>query len=178
MTNILIATDGSDHADKALDVACDLAVQRHADLKILHVLMDDKEPAEMMNLLVLQSRGGGLLQGLKEAAEATDQEPGAEAIMQDQTQPLHHVSKDILTEIGQMVLAAAEEHGRSRGINVELLPIADSSPAEAILRAAEEHQAGTIVMGCRGIGDFEAFALGSVSHEVCQKAACTCVTVK
>lgn len=178
MTTILVATDGSEHADKALDVACDLAVQRQAELKILHVRMDDKEPAEMMRLLVLESRGGGLLQSLREAANAKDDEPTAEAIMRDQKQPLHHVAPQVLDEIGQMVLADAEAHAGARGLEADILPIATTKAADAILAAAREQQVGTIVMGCRGLGDFEAFALGSISHEVCQKADCTCITVK
>lgn len=178
MTKILVATDGSDHADKALDVACDLANERKADLRILHVRMDDKEPAEMMKLLVLQARGGGLMQTLKDAAESAGDNLSAEAIMQDQNRPLHHVPTEVLEEIGQMVLADAEEHARSRGLTPEILPIATSKPAAAILSAAEDHQSSIIVMGCRGIGDFEAFSFGSVSHEVCEKAACTCITVK
>lgn len=178
MATILVATDGSDHADRALDVACDLAAQRQQDLKILHVRMDDKEPAEMMRLLVLQARGGGLMQTLKEAAKAADQEPSAEAIMQDQGRPLHRVAPEVLEEIGQMVLAAAEEHARSRKVTAATLPIAAAKPAEAILAAAAEHQADVIVMGCRGVGDFEAFSFGSVSHEVCRKATCTCIAVK
>jgi len=178
VTTILVATDGSDHADKALDVACDLANERKAELKILHARMDDKEPADMMKLLVLQARGGGLMQTLKDAADRSGDEPSPEAIMQDQSRPLHHVSTQVLEEIGQMVLADAEEHCRSRGLNSEVLPIAVAKPAAAILAAADELDAAIVVMGCRGVGDFEAFSFGSVSHEVCEKANCTCITVK
>ena len=177
MTSILVATDGSAHADKALDVACDLAAQRRAELKILHVRMDDKEPAEMLGLLVLESRGGGLMKVLKDAADAAPDQVTAEEVMQDQGRPIHHVSTQVLEEIGQMVLVDAEEQARSRGVAAEILPIAAAKPAEAILTAAKEHKVGSIVMGCRGLGEIQAISFGSVSQQVCRQAPCTCIAV-
>lgn len=176
MPNILVATDGSEHADKALEVACDLAARRGAGLKILHVRMDDKEPSEMLGLLVLQARGGGLLQALQDAAAAPEQ-VSAEEIMSDHSRPHHPVAPKILEEIGQMVLADAEEQARSRGLEAEVLPIAACKPAQAILEAAAAHDVGTIVMGSRGLGEMQAMIFGSVSQEVCRNASCSCIMV-
>jgi nucleotide-binding universal stress UspA family protein len=38
--------------------------------------------------------------------------------------------------------------------------------AKIIVEAARDHQAGVIVLGCRGRGDLSALLLGSVAHQV------------
>jgi nucleotide-binding universal stress UspA family protein len=51
-------------------------------------------------------------------------------------------------------------------------------PARTIVHVAEQLEVDCIVMGSRGLGDFEGLLLGSVSHKVASLAKCTCVTVK
>ena len=43
MKTILMPTDGSEPAVKALDVALDLACQHEANVRLMHVLLRDKE---------------------------------------------------------------------------------------------------------------------------------------
>ena len=50
MKTILIPTDGSAAADKALDLALDLAECKGAKIKLFHVLLRDKEPDELLRL--------------------------------------------------------------------------------------------------------------------------------
>jgi len=174
---ILVATDGSKHAEKALDVACDLAAQHGASLKILHVRMADKEPTELLGLPVLEAEGAALKARLQAAADAPTGEVSAEEIMQDPGRPLHKVAPQILEEVGRLVLAAAEEQARGRGLAAEALPMAVAKPAEAILAAAASEKADGIVMGCRGLGEIQAISFGSVSQQVCRAAKCTCIAV-
>jgi len=49
--NILVANDGSKHADKALDVAAELASEQDVELAILHVLMHGGVPAGFQRAL-------------------------------------------------------------------------------------------------------------------------------
>lgn len=44
--------------------------------------------------------------------------------------------------------------------------------AQSICEAADEHGAGLIVMGSRGLSDFAGLLLGSVTHKVIQLASC------
>ena len=50
MKKILVPTDGSEVAIKDLEVALDLARLHHATITLLHVLLRDKEPAQLLRL--------------------------------------------------------------------------------------------------------------------------------
>ena len=49
--NILVATDGSDHADKALDIACDLAQKYGSRLTILSVYRHHSMPGSTHSMV-------------------------------------------------------------------------------------------------------------------------------
>jgi nucleotide-binding universal stress UspA family protein len=52
----------------------------------------------------------------------------------------------------------------------EIAEVAYQGTCHAILDAANQHDAGLIVLGKRGLSTFQAFVLGSVSHGVAQQA--------
>ncbi|EIJ41904.1 universal stress protein UspA-like protein [Beggiatoa alba B18LD] len=47
ITNILVAIDGSEHAIKAFDLACDLAVKYHAQITAVYVIENFEVPSEL-----------------------------------------------------------------------------------------------------------------------------------
>ncbi len=49
--------------------------------------------------------------------------------------------------------------------------------SQAILRVAQVHKADLIVIGSRGLGDWQAMVLGSVSHKVVHHAPCPVLIV-
>ena len=57
MQIILVPTDGSEWADKALDLALDLAKQHGAAIKLLHVMLRDKEPHHLLRLPEINAVG-------------------------------------------------------------------------------------------------------------------------
>ena len=57
MKTILVPIDGSDVSEKALEVALDLAEHHNAQVKLLHVLLRDKEPEELLRLPDLAGTG-------------------------------------------------------------------------------------------------------------------------
>lgn len=52
------------------------------------------------------------------------------------------------------------------------------TPAEVILKEAEDERADLIVMGARGLGPFRELAFGSVSHRISTHSPCSTLLVK
>ena len=146
---ILVPTEGSDHADKAVAFAADIAQKYQADIVLLHVLSDPGG-----------GRVSGELRGLArlehlDIAECDFRQAGA-------------------SELLQRAEALAREHGADRIDRV----IEEGDPTRRILACAEDRGADLIVMGSRGLGDLPGLLLGSVSHKVGHLAKCTCITVR
>ncbi len=176
MKTILVPTDGSITAEKALDLALDLAEKHNADVKLMHVLLHDKEPDELLRLpeLAADEHIAGELAKLL-AAPKTER-PIAE-VMNAPGLPDRPTPDALLQEIGARVLERARACARQRGIGAETLPISDGPAAPAITAAAETVSADTIVMGMRGLRQIDMITFGSVSQEVCRSVNCTCVAV-
>ena len=177
MKTILVPTDGSAVADAALDVALDLAEKHASSIKLLHVLLRDKDAFDLLRL-------PGLPETLPELADALDQLVAAPRVERAVSDVLAHpeapdrpVPDELLQAIATHILKRAGAHARARGISTEALSIADGAAATAIVAAATEHGIDTIVIGMRGLRQIEAVTLGSVSQEVCRKAPCTCIAV-
>lgn len=177
MKRILVATDGSRHAKNALTVAEDLAAANGGRLLLLHVLLSGKEVEEIETLPERAGLAAEADEALRAALREAPEEKSVAEVLADPAAPLHPAPRTVLEAIGDAVLNAAVADVTSRGIVVEKLPAADSEPAEAILKAAREQEATAVVMGCRGVGDLEAFTFGSVSREVAQKSPCSVIMV-
>ena len=146
---ILAATDGSDHARRAVKLAADLARKYDANLIALHVMSpsySERIPEDLLSY------------ARSENIEATE--------------------RGILESVGHQILHSAESLAREEGLEQidTLLEIGDV--AEAILTVAKATNADLIVLGSRGLGHMKGLLQGSVSHKVNAHAPCTCITVK
>jgi nucleotide-binding universal stress UspA family protein len=177
MKTILVPTDGSLAAEKALELALDLAHQHGADVKLLHVLLRDKEPDELMRLPELEGASEDIFGELKRLADGPKAARSAEDVMAARAMPERPAPESLLRAIGTHVLQRAETHAADAGITAEVLDLADGPAAELIAATADKTGADAIVMGTRGLRQIEAVAFGSVSQEVCRTASCTCVAV-
>lgn len=146
---ILVPTDGSEHAAKAVKLAADLAQKYGARMIALHVMSPSwgrRIPAEMRSY------------AHNENIEATERE--------------------ILETVGQQILRSADATAREEGLEqIDTMLEYGDVPA-TVLSVAETQSADFIVMGCRGLGDMKGLLLGSVSHKVTSHSPCTCITVK
>lgn len=172
-----MAIDGSRAADKALEVALDLAAQHEAEIRLLHVLLRDKEPTELLRLPDLAHAKSDLMGELKRLARGLTTTRSASEIMSNPSVPDRPVPAGILRKIGTHLLKRASSWAEARCIQVEALKLADGPVAQTITATAIAVQADTIVMGSRGLRLIDALGFGSASQEVFRTAPCTCIAV-
>jgi len=146
---ILVPTDGSDHAAKAVSFAADLAAKYGARMVLLYVVSD---------------WGSG---------RVPDELRGYEKLEHVQI-----TERDICKGIANEILQNAASAARKQGVSEPETLLENGQPAKAILGAAKAQGADLIVMGSRGLGDAQSLLLGSVSHKVSHLSECTCITVK
>jgi nucleotide-binding universal stress UspA family protein len=83
-----------------------------------------------------------------------------------------------LKSMAQQVVDAAVQRARDQGVSAVEGAVKKGQVARTIVTFAETEGADAIIMGSRGLGDVSGLLLGSVSHKVCNMAACTCIVVK
>jgi nucleotide-binding universal stress UspA family protein len=175
LKTILVAADGSDHADKAIDWAIELTIKHDARLVPIFVAPHREVPPELRRMAEAEHtvEAGGV-----EARPLADPlYPSGSVVRPDMEQAMVS-SAAIYREIGERILDAVKFRAEQRGVKAVELLLEHGDPADQIVRAAERHGAELIVMGRRGLGDLQGLLLGSVSHKVCQLADCACLTVK
>ncbi len=171
--NVLVATDGSDHANKAVDVAIDMAGKHGAALTVLSVIESGELTEDARRLAREKEVEMNPVLDIPDLASIS---PNAAAILPN--------VEDILTT-GRIKAALAEavmEEARDRAgvaLGAEIRGRTESGDAaEEILKVAEGDAADLVVMGCRGLGALKSLLVGSVSQKVSHLANCTCITVK
>jgi nucleotide-binding universal stress UspA family protein len=171
--NILVATDGSEHANKAVDLAADMALKYDARLTVFSVIEGGPLTADAKRLAIEK---GIDLSPVIDMPGITAITPEAGPIMPDLQETL--VTAKVEAELAENIMgeactrARATLGGKVRGAT------GTGNAASAILEAADEAGADLIVMGSRGLGTFRALLSGSVSQKVSHLANCTCIAVK
>ena len=169
---ILVPTDGSEHARKAVGFAADLAEKYGARLLLLHVLLQEPVSDEMLRWarvehLVEEGPGG-------DGAMATGYGRFGQLLSRAPRVP----STRVLSALGEAILDHAGRVARDGGARqVEEMMLPGDAP-QTILKVAREKKADLIVMGSRGLSDFRGLLQGSVSHKVSSMAPCTVITVR
>lgn len=175
MERIMVALDGSEHSDKALDLASDIAAKSGAELVLLHVISDkpltDAE-RHMAEVEYLDAIVGSL--DLLQVEPGGDPQTRAQRVLQHYADVTHRVRE----AMGQQLLSRARARARERGARSVQTVIEDGDPASTILRLAKGLHVDMLFLGSRGLGDAKGLLLGSVSHKVAHLAECTCVSVK
>lgn len=173
---IIVATDGSDHADKAVAAAGDLAAKYDAEVTILHVVLRRNAADEDLRRLM----------GREIVPEETRSAFAEHAAVQHKTGFAGGeigsfsvpVPPQILAAVGDAIVDNAESIARDHGATKVARQIADGDPAKVILGCAKEKNADLIVLGTRGLSDLQGLFVGSVSHKVSHLAQCTCIMVR
>lgn len=171
---IIVPTDGSDHANKALDLAADLADKYEAEIILLHILMRDQTVFDLLGLAKTLQADQAITDKLEELADASVQAAASayEGIISIPA------PDDIVEKIGDLVCTNAKSRLEAKGAKKVRDYVVDGAPVERILLAEEHEGADMVVMGSRGLGRVADLFMGSVSHKVGHLCKCTCVTVK
>lgn len=174
---IVVATDGSDHADKAVAVAGDLAAKYDAEIILIHVhLSRNTAAADLRRLIDVQTLPHNLheeferFEGMQESKEVST---AGFAIAASLALP-----EEILVGVGNAIIEKAEGIAKEHGAGKIDRLTKDGDPAHVILDTAHARKADLIVMGTRGLSGLEGMLVGSVSHKISHLAACTCITVR
>jgi nucleotide-binding universal stress UspA family protein len=144
---VVLAFDGSRHAEAAADFLAHAGVFGTAEVYVLSVA--DVQPPRWADM------------GLEGADHAAQSFAAAAEPSRTQHQQLASSMAERLEEAG------IDAHPERR----------DGDPAEQIVRAAAVHEAGTIVMGTRGRTGIRRLLLGSVARNVLHHAPCSVIIV-
>ncbi|MCP4332516.1 MAG: universal stress protein [Gammaproteobacteria bacterium] len=169
--SIQVPTDGSAQADKAVDLASDIAAKYRAKLSLVYVTwrgpsLENFRDSIDMNLLSESARD----------ELDPSKHPITEHVSSTFIPPV--VSSDTLKEIGEQVLARGRKTAEAKGVSSTNTVLIDGDPARKILQVAKREQADLITMGSRGLGGAEGMLAGSVSYKVNHSAPCNCLVVR
>jgi len=171
---IIVPTDGSEHANKAIDLAADLAATYDSEIIVLHVLLRYQSVFDLLGLAKSLQADQKVIDKLEELGDASVQAAASayEGIISIPA------PDDITENIGELICENAKMRLTAKGCKNVRSYVVDGSPAERILMAEDHEGADMIVMGSRGLGRVADIFLGSVSQKVSHLSKCTCVTVK
>ena len=146
---IVAATDGSEPANRAVDLAARLAKTLNGRLKIIHVVTERDAEADKMG----------------DYAHSEGHESSAEAANMFSEEKL------------RIACQRAEALGVSNVESASLLELEAGAIAETIMDAAHGDDANMIVLGKRGLSRLSGLLVGSVSQKVVSAATCAVVVV-
>jgi nucleotide-binding universal stress UspA family protein len=152
MNKILVPIDGSEHADKALNLALDLGEKYKAEIRILNVIPPFNVPVTPYPMTAVVT-----------------------AIPPKWAKNYYKEAKSHSEEMLMEAQKRAYETAKGLKITAKL---GDGRPANVIVAEAEEGQFDLIVMGSRGLGGLEELLLGSVSHQVVNESKVPVLIVK
>lgn len=175
MERIMVALDGSDHSEKALDLASDIAAKAGAELVLLHVVSDrplTNAERHMAEVEYLDEIGATL--------EAVGVDAGVDPRVRAERALQHYadVAHGFREAMGQRLMSRSRMRAREKGVRSVQAVLEDGDPASTILRLAKGLHVDMLFLGSRGLGDAKGLLMGSVSHNVAHLAECTCVSVK
>ena len=169
--NILVPTDGSDQANKAVDLASDIAARYGAKLSLVYVTCCGPSLETLRDSIDMNQ----LSESARDEIDPS-QHPIAEHVSSTFIPPV--VSNDTLKEIGEQVLARGRKTSEEKGVSSTNTVLMDGDPARKILQVARQQQADLITMGSSGLGGDAGLLAGSVSDKVNHSAPCNCLFVR
>lgn len=172
--HIFVATDGSDSAMAAVDLAAELAAKFDVRLTIGHVLRFGRPSEELARMAEVEH----IVESVAKKSDVEFQlSPGATGDFFVGSRPSGDIVR-VVTLIGDEILRRASDRAKELGVGTVKTVSSQGDPADSILDMAKEAGADMIVLGHRGLGRWRTMLLGSVAQKVTQHAECTVVAVR
>jgi nucleotide-binding universal stress UspA family protein len=151
---ILVPLDGSEHSDRALKAALQIAAKFDGKITLLHVYSVTVTPVVIPEPTTLNPTGVPI---------ATSAE----------------VSKmvDAARDAGKKILKDAELKVRAENLEVETM-LREGNSSQEIVKAAKDGEFDLIVIGARGVHRIRDLLMGSVTEGVVKHASCPVLVVK
>jgi len=171
---IMVAIDGSEMANKALDLAAEFSAKLGAPLHIVHVMFYARHAERLERL----AQGENLV---REAAREVA--PGADVVQGQMAQIFNSLktraqSERMVAAIGELLLDRAARRAKAKGATPIKTKLLNGDYAEAVLEEADRLKPRMMVVGRSGLGPLKSMVLGSVSHKIHAHAKCTVVTAR
>ena len=174
ISNILVATDGSETAGRAVDLAADLSARLGAPMTVGHVLQHGARVEELSRMAEVEH----LVRHVKTEMHPHfgDIPTNMDAVFSGALSAADR--ERIVAVIGEEIVAQAARSAKEAGAKNVSTRVVNGDYDEGILSMAKEVGADAIVIGHRGLGRVQRIFQGSVSQKVNQQADCTVVTVR
>ena len=151
---VLVPLDGSDHSERALETAIQIAKKFRAKMTLLHVY-SVAAPAVI-------------------APEPTTlTPPGVPVVTSAEVAEMVEAAR----MIGTRILADGEKKAKSANVKVETV-LREGNTVQEIVALAKEGGFDLIVIGARGVSRLRELLMGSVSEGVIKNAHCPVMVVK
>jgi len=157
--HVLVPTDGSENAERAVRFSAQVADRRHqAEVTVVYVHL--RVPHTTYRGASVREQG----QPVQEVQPLHD-EPDNEELVHAR-------------EIVDRAVAEIKSLVTSPDVTVTGRVVVDDRVDNGVLRVADEISADIIVMGTRGLSALRGAIMGSVSHALIEKATCPVLIVK
>lgn len=135
--HIIVAVDGSDESDRAVDWAADLAQCHDVPLTVVHV--------------VSKAASNRVPRSMEEY---------------ERIEHVSLTERDLLHSAAEKLVDRAAVRAEQAGAPKVDTAILTGEPAQMLVAAADDCGANLVVMGCRGLSNVPGMMLGSVSHRM------------
>lgn len=160
LNRVLVATDGSETAQRAEALGGEIARRFGATLLLAHAAVEEPSEAELGAIgQVMQDMGPQPFAPLH--PDNVVQQVGSASWAHEV-----RTRRDAMRELGRQMLRHAEERARNTGVEDVERHLLHGDAADAIVELAQQQNAELIVIGTRGIGGLRGRLMGSVSGEV------------
>ena len=167
---ILVATDGSKYANRAIVMAAGLAKAYNSEILLIYVVTNHQLPEGFQRMAEIEHL-------IDPSLGPDTQSPGNVAASMakslgvtngENTPRLAHLLAERVIENEKRNL------GKQNIENVKTF-ILNGDPVSCISELAKQENVDAVVLGSRGLGQIKGLLLGSVSHKIIQLLDCTCI---